>query len=76
MTIFVLTVSGAWIARFARLTYVEGALIGLARVAMGGSGDVAILSAARRMETATTITATINTTTRILMVFFTLIVPY
>jgi malate:Na+ symporter len=50
VTISVLTVSGAWIARFARLTFVEGALVGLARAAMGGSGDIAILSAARRMD--------------------------
>jgi malate:Na+ symporter len=50
VTIATLTVSGAWIARFARLTFVEGALIGLARAAMGGSGDIAILSAARRMD--------------------------
>jgi malate:Na+ symporter len=50
VTISMLTVSGAWMARFARLTTVEGALIGLARAAMGGSGDVAILSAARRMD--------------------------
>jgi malate:Na+ symporter len=50
VTIAALTVSGAWIARFARLTFVEGALIGLARAAMGGSGDIAILSAARRMD--------------------------
>jgi malate:Na+ symporter len=50
VTVSVLTVSGAWIARFARLTHVEGALIGLARAAMGGSGDLAILSAARRMD--------------------------
>jgi malate:Na+ symporter len=50
VTISTLTVSGAWIARFARLTFVEGALIGLARAAMGGSGDIAILSAARRMD--------------------------
>jgi malate:Na+ symporter len=50
VTISVLTASGAWISRFARLTSVEGALIGLARAAMGGSGDVAILTAARRMD--------------------------
>jgi malate:Na+ symporter len=50
VTICMLTVSGAWTARFARLTTVEGALIGLARAAMGGSGDIAILSAARRMD--------------------------
>jgi malate:Na+ symporter len=50
VTILMLTVSGAWMARFARLTTVEGALMGLARAAMGGSGDVAILSAARRLD--------------------------
>jgi malate:Na+ symporter len=50
VTVLMLTGSGAWMARFARLTLVEGALIGLARAAMGGSGDIAILSAARRMD--------------------------
>jgi malate:Na+ symporter len=50
VTISVLTASGAWTSSFAKLTSMDGALIGLARAAMGGSGDVAILTAARRMD--------------------------
>jgi malate:Na+ symporter len=50
VTIAMLTISGAWMARLATVTHLEGALLGLARAAMGGSGDVAILSAARRMD--------------------------
>jgi malate:Na+ symporter len=45
-----LAVSGYWFSTWCGLDPVDGALVTVTRAAMGGTGDIAILSAARRFE--------------------------
>jgi malate:Na+ symporter len=49
-TVGTLSIVGYWASRWARLSPFEGAIITVTRAAMGGTGDIAVLSAARSME--------------------------
>jgi len=45
-----LAVTGYVVSRWAKIRGVEGAIVVLSRAAMGGTGDIAILTAARRLQ--------------------------
>jgi malate:Na+ symporter len=49
-TVGALSVAGYFASRRAGLYPIEGAIVTLTRAAMGGTGDIAVLSAARRLE--------------------------
>jgi malate:Na+ symporter len=48
-TVGTLSVVGYWASRWVRLSPFEGAIITVTRAAMGGTGDIAVLSAARSL---------------------------
>jgi malate:Na+ symporter len=49
-TVGALSIAGYLASRRAGLNPIEGAIVTLTRAAMGGTGDIAVLSAARRLE--------------------------
>jgi malate:Na+ symporter len=49
-TVGALSIAGYFASRRAGLDPIEGAIVTLTRAAMGGTGDIAVLSAARRLE--------------------------
>jgi malate:Na+ symporter len=49
-TVGTLSITGYLASRRAGLNPIEGAIVTLTRAAMGGTGDIAVLSAARRLE--------------------------
>lgn len=49
-TVGALSIAGYFASRRAGLNPIEGALVTLTRAAMGGTGDIAVLTAARRLE--------------------------
>jgi malate:Na+ symporter len=49
-TVGTLSIVCYWASRWARLSPFEGAIITVTRAAMGGTGDIAVLSAARSLE--------------------------
>jgi malate:Na+ symporter len=49
-TVGTLSIVGYWASRWAGLRPFEGAIVTVTRAAMGGTGDIAVLSAARSLE--------------------------